>query len=186
MWFTLFVVFTYCLGSINFAILFFRLFKKGDPRTRFSGNPGVTNVFRQAGYTAAALVLFLDIGRAAAISGAAVTVFSPPGAAWIGLALLIGNRYPCFHQFRGGKGVANYLGFSLVIVPLYALISCVAWAVVFRVVRMPFIGSFAMVAVLAGATILKWHDYPLAAAGAAASALFVVLNHRANIAELFF
>lgn len=184
MFFVLFVVFAYCAGSINFAILFFRLLKKEDPRDRFSGNPGVTNVYRQAGPAAALAVLFLDAGRAAAVAGAGLFFLSPPGVVWSGLALLLGNRFPCFHRFSGGKGVANYLGFSAVIVPLAALVSLVAWAVAFLLVRQPFVASFFMVAVLAGATIFKWAHHPLAVAGAAATAALIVFNHRGNIAGL--
>lgn len=184
MLFLLFAVLAYCIGSVNFSIVFFRLLKRQDPRTRFSGNPGATNVYRQAGPAAAALVLILDICRAAAVSAAAIYFFSPPAAAWSGLALLAGNRYPCFHGFEGGKGVANYLGFSAVIVPYAALLSCAAWVAVFGLVRRPFAGSFVMTAVLAGASIVKWLDFPLAVAGAAASAMFIAFNHRANIREL--
>lgn len=186
MYFVVFAIFVYCIGSINFAIVFSRLMGKEDPRTGFSGNPGATNVYRQAGLAAAAIVLLLDVARAAAISAAAIYMFSPPGIAWSGLALLAGNRYPCFHQFKGGKGVGNYLGFSAVIVPAAALLSCAAWAAGFGLLRRPFAGSFAMTAVLAGASILKWRDFPLAMAGAAAAALFIVFNHRTNIAEFFF
>jgi len=182
--FVIIAVLAYCAGSINFAILFFRLMKKADPRDCFSGNPGVTNVYRQAGGVAAALILLLDAGRAAAVSAAALYFLSPPAVAWSGLALLIGNRYPCFHQFKGGKGVANYLGFSAVIVPLGAFFACIAWAVAFGVARRPFIASFFMVGVLAGATIFKWADYPLAIAGAVAAALFIVYNHRDNMSAL--
>ena len=180
--FVLFILLAYCIGSINFAILFFKLLKKDDPRTGFSGNPGVTNVYRQAGWAAALIVLFLDVGRAAAISMAALMLFSPPGVAWSGLALLLGNRYPLFHQFKGGKGVANYLGFSAVIVPLGTLAACLVWGIVFLFVRLPFIASFFMVAVLAGTTIFKWTNSPLAIAGVVATALFIVFNHKSNIA----
>lgn len=185
MWFILFAVFAYCIGSVNFAIVFFRLVGKQDPRNGFSGNPGASNVYRQAGLPAAALVLLFDMTRAAAVSAAATYIFSAPAVAWTALALLAGNRYPCFHGFRGGKGVANYLGFCAVVVPAAALVSCAAWAAVFRLTRRPFAGSFAMVAILSGASILKWKDSPLAAAGVIAAALFIVFNHRANIAEIF-
>ncbi|MFP4451798.1 MAG: glycerol-3-phosphate acyltransferase [Desulfobacterales bacterium] len=185
MCFVVFAVFVYFIGSINFAIVFFRLTGKEDPRTGFSGNPGATNVYRQAGLGAAAIVLFLDVARAAAVSAAAIYLFSPPGIAWAGLALLAGNRYPCFHQFKGGKGVGNYLGFCAMIVPAAALLSCAAWAAGFLLLRKPFVGSFAMTAVLAGASILKWRDFPLAMAGAAVAALFIVFNHRTNVAGCF-
>ncbi|MCF8111257.1 MAG: glycerol-3-phosphate acyltransferase [Desulfobacteraceae bacterium] len=185
MYFILFAVFAYCMGSVNFAIVFLRLMGKQDPRNGFSGNPGATNVYRQAGLPAAALVLLFDIGRAVAVSAAAMYIFPAPAVAWSALALLAGNRYPCFHGFSGGKGVANYLGFSAVIVPAAALVSCAAWAAVFWLARRPFAGSFAMVAILSGASILKWKDSPLAVGGAVVAALFIVFNHRANVAEVF-
>ncbi len=183
MMFMLAALFAYLAGSVNFAILFFKVMKKGDPRAFYSGNPGVTNVYRLAGWAAAALVLLLDMGRAAAVAAAAMYFLSPAGAAWTGLALLAGNRYPCFHEFKGGKGVANYLGFSAVIVPWGALASAVVWAVGFLLVRIPFVASFYMVSVIAGATIYKWLHAPAAVAGTAATVLFIVFNHRSNLDE---
>lgn len=175
----------YLIGSVNFAILFFKLLKKGDPREKFSGNPGVTNVYRQAGRGAAVLVLILDVGRAVAVAVSSMALLSPPGVAWAGLALIAGNRYPCFHGFRGGKGVANYLGFSAAVTPMGAVFGAAAWGLGFWLSRLPFIASFAMVGCLAGASILKWQDVPLAVAGTAATLVFIVFNHRSNMLALW-
>jgi len=175
----------YLIGSVNFSILFFKLLKKGDPREKFSGNPGVTNVYRQAGRCAAVLVLILDVGRAVAVAIAGMALLSPPGVAWAGMALIAGNRYPCFHGFRGGKGVANYLGFSAAVAPAGAALGAAAWGLGFRLSRLPFIASFAMVGCLAGANILKWREFPVAVAGAAATLIFIVFNHRSNVIELW-
>ena len=174
----------YLLGSINFSIVFFRITGRGDPRTQYSGNPGATNVYRQAGAAAAALVLVLDMGRAAAVAALALYLLEPAGVAWTGLALVAGNRYPCFHQFRGGKGVANYLGFSAVIVPWGALASALAWAAGYFAFRVPFIASFCMVAVLGGGTLYKWMHTAPAVLGVLVTIAFIVFNHRSNIAEL--
>ena len=65
----------YIAGSINFAILLFKVIKKDDPRTKFSGNAGTTNVYRIAGKFWAAAVFLLDIGRAV---GVAATVEIEP------------------------------------------------------------------------------------------------------------
>jgi len=64
---------------------------------------------------------------------------------WVGLGLILGNRLPCFHQFRGGKGVANYLGFSAFIAPLWALAAILAWLISYTFYRIAFIGSLIMV-----------------------------------------
>jgi glycerol-3-phosphate acyltransferase PlsY len=184
MMFVVVAAMAYLLGSINFSIVFFRITGRGDPRTQYSGNPGATNVYRQAGAAAAALVLVLDMGRAAAVAVLAVYLLDPAGVAWTGLALVAGNRYPCFHQFRGGKGVANYLGFSAVIVPWGALASALAWAAGYFAFRVPFIASFCMVAVLGGATVYKWLHVAPAVLGVFATIAFIVFNHRSNLAEL--
>ena len=106
------LVFTiaYLAGSVNFSILVFKITQKGDPRDSFSGNPGMTNVFRQSGFLMAAVVLLLDMGRSMAVAILAAGLLSYSWVPWIGFGLIVGNRYPCFHGFRGGKGVANYLG----------------------------------------------------------------------------
>ena len=97
------LVLTYLIGSLNFAILVLRLSGKKDPRTQFSGNAGATNVYRQAGRGWAAIVLLLDTGRAVALALTALGILPPMLVPWIGFALVVGNRYPCFHGFRGGR-----------------------------------------------------------------------------------
>ena len=58
------IIFAYLAGSINFSILLLKILGKEDPRKEFSGNPGVVNVYRQAGFFPAAGVWVLDMGRA--------------------------------------------------------------------------------------------------------------------------
>lgn len=173
----------YAAGSVNFAILLFRLTKKGDPRDLHSGNAGTTNVYRQAGKFWAAVVLLLDVGRAAGIAVLSSLLLPPGFIAWAALALVLGNRFPCFHGFRGGKGVANFLGFSAFIAPLFAAIACGAWVLVYAIVRRPFIASFFMIASCAVGLMAAAGYRPLAIAGAAACFLFIVYNHKKNIIE---
>jgi glycerol-3-phosphate acyltransferase PlsY len=74
-------------------------------------------------------------------------MFLPPDQVpWLGLALVAGNRFPCFHCFRGGKGVAAYLGFAGFLAPWAAVLAAALWVVVFSVVRVPFVASFYMIA----------------------------------------
>jgi glycerol-3-phosphate acyltransferase PlsY len=97
----------YLAGSVNFAILFFKIAGKADPRLGFSGNAGTTNVYRQAGRLWAALILALDVGRALAVAALALYFLDRACVAWPGFFLILGNTFPCFHKFRGGKGVAT-------------------------------------------------------------------------------
>ena len=171
----------YIAGSINFSILVFRLTGRGDPRQRGSGNPGATNVYRQAGLGWATVVLFLDMGRAVAVALLAQGLAAAWQAPWVGLALIVGNRFPCLHDFRGGKGVANYLGFSLVVVPVWAVAGALAWSLAHLVWRTPFLSSFALVAVLALGSIVAGGGGLWGAAGVVATALFIVACHHRNM-----
>jgi len=174
----------YLAGSINFPIILFRLSGRTDPRRQFSGNPGTTNVYRQAGPAWAAVVLLLDFSRAIGVAWLAVSLLSAPFVPWAGLALILGNRYPCFHGFSGGKGVANYLGFSALPAGLETLYALAAWLIAFRFFRRPFIASFFMVTILGGMVTRKLGCSAGAAVGEVVSVLFIVYNHRRNIREL--
>lgn len=173
----------YLAGSVNFAVIFFRLTGKGDPRLSFSGNAGTTNVYRQAGFWRAALIFILDISRAIAVAFLAVSWLPASLLPWAGFFLVSGNSFPCFHRFRGGKGVANYLGFTLVAAPWAAGLSALVWLVVYGICRTPFIASFFMVLILSlgQAYFLNWAF--AAVAGSAATFLLILLNHRKNIIE---
>ena len=175
----------YIAGSVNFSILLFRMLGRDDPRYHFSGTAGTTNVYRQAGLFWAGVVLLLDLGRALAVSWAALYLLPINYVPWVGLALILGNRFPCFHRFRGGKGVASYLGFTAIISPYSAAISCLVWVGVYGIVRIPFIASFFMTFVLMVGTIIACGCQALATAGTIAAALFIFYNHRHNVVELF-
>ncbi len=177
----LIMIIAYVAGSINFAIILFRFLGKDDPRASFSGNAGTTNVYRLAGPGWATLVFLLDVGRAVAVALLAVNALSAGQAPWAGLALVAGNRYPCFHRFEGGKGVANYLGFSAIVTPVGSIVSCAAWVVTYLSTRAPFIASFSMVLILAFATAHASSYAPGAVSGALLTALFIIFNHRKNI-----
>ena len=171
----------YLAGSINFAIIFFKLTGKADPRLSFSGNAGTTNVYRQAGYFWAAVILLLDLGRALGVAALAVYYLEVRYLPWAGFFLVLGNSFPCFHNFRGGKGVANYLGFTALISPWMALASAAIWLIAYGIGRITFIASFFMVFALALGQAFTLHWKFSALAGAAATFLLILFNHRKNI-----
>lgn len=182
--FALLLLLSYVAASVNFAILIHRAIGKGDPRDRYSGNAGTTNVYRQAGLFWAALVLLLDLGRGAALAALAVHLLPPEGVPWIGLGLVAGNRFPCFHQFRGGKGVASFMGFALFIAPLATGLAALLWVAVYGIVRIPFVASFFMILALAIGIITVYNQSNTAVAGAVAAALLIFYNHKRNVMNL--
>ena len=121
---------SYILGSIPSGIIFAKIFKLKDLRTIGSGNTGTTNVLRTGNYTAAALTLILDFGKAclaiylSQIVNEKLTLISS-------LAILIGHILPLWLKFKGGKGFACYLGIIFMInFYLFIFISLI-WLITF-------------------------------------------------------
>ena len=176
-------LFAYLAGSVNFAIIFFKLTGRGDPRLSYSGNAGTTNVYRQAGMVWATIIFLLDIGRALLVALIALYYLKPTLIPWAGFFLVLGNSYPCFHGFRGGKGVANYLGFTMIVAPWAALAAAMIWLMIYGIIKVPFIASFFMVFTLACGQAFTLHWQWVATSGAVAALTLMIFNHRKNIAD---
>ncbi|MCX5849549.1 MAG: glycerol-3-phosphate acyltransferase [Deltaproteobacteria bacterium] len=174
-------LFAYIAGSVNFAIIFFKITGKEDPRLSFSGNAGTTNVYRQAGILWASVIFLLDIGRAMTVAVIAIYFLKEPLLPWAGFFLVLGNSFPCFHGFHGGKGVANYLGFTALVAPWAAVVSAAIWLVVYGIVRITFIASFFMILTLVCGQAYALHWQFSAVSGALATFLLILFNHRKNI-----
>jgi len=119
----------YLLGSIPFGLILTKLAGLGDLRQIGSGNIGATNVLRAGGKGLAALTLLLDAakGTAAVWLGAQ---FGPEAALFGGLGAFLGHLYPVWLGFRGGKGVATYVGVLLGLYWPAAIAFCILWLLV--------------------------------------------------------
>jgi glycerol-3-phosphate acyltransferase PlsY len=117
----------YLLGSIPFGLLLTRMAGLGDIRAIGSGNIGATNVLRTGSKALAAATLVGDAlkGTAAVFAGSAIA--GSDGALAAGLAAFIGHLYPVWLRFRGGKGVATYIGVALGLYWPAALVFAVTW-----------------------------------------------------------
>jgi glycerol-3-phosphate acyltransferase PlsY len=171
---------TYVAASINGAIVVLRLAGKGDPRTAHSGNPGTSNVYRVAGPAWAAVVLLFEVGRAVALAWLALRRLPLAHVPLVWLALVLGIRFPLFHGFRGGKGVAGSLGFVALVHPLAAALAAASWVLVFAFARVSFIGSFAMVAVLGAGVVLRCGFGAVPMAATAATVALIYAAHSRN------
>ncbi len=122
----------YLLGSIPFGLLLTRIAGKGDIRDIGSGNIGATNVLRTGNKWLAIATLLLDAGKAALAVFIVSTIFANLGytlriGIFAGLLALIGHLFPIWLKFKGGKGVATYIGFLLAINPIVGIIFCAMW-----------------------------------------------------------
>jgi glycerol-3-phosphate acyltransferase PlsY len=179
---------SYLLGSVSFAVVVSRLFGLADPRSYGSGNPGATNVLRSGSKAAAALTLLGDAAKGA-VAVWLVRALGPQfgvgelGAALAALAAFVGHLYPIFFGFKGGKGVATFLGALLALNFGGGLLACATWLAVAAAFRYSSLSSLcaALLAPLALLWLTGAADLSLVVA--AMSAL-LILRHRQNIANL--
>lgn len=139
--FSLLTAGAYALGSINTSIVALRLLHEPDPRACGSGNPGATNTLRSAGIKVALPVLLIDVGKAYGIIWLGRTAGLASAAPLLALPYLLGNLYPAFHGFRGGKGVAASVGLLLAMAPLATLLGGLAFLLVVSVTKLVSLGS---------------------------------------------
>lgn len=178
----------YLLGSVSFAVVMSRLFGLADPRSYGSGNPGATNVLRSGSKAAAALTLLGDAAKGA-VAVWLVRAFGPPfgigefTVALAALAAFAGHLYPVFFGFKGGKGVATFLGALLALHPGSGLLACATWLAVAAVFRYSSLSSLCAAAVAPFALLWLTGAADVSAVIAVMSVLLVV-RHRQNIANL--
>jgi glycerol-3-phosphate acyltransferase PlsY len=172
----------YLLGSVPFGIVMARLFGLGDLRTIGSGNIGATNVLRTGNKLAAFLTLMLDAGKGGIAVLVARGMLGEDAAQVAGFFAFLGHCYPVFLRFRGGKGVATFLGTLLALAWPVGLAACATWAAVAGLSRIS-----SLSALVAAALSPLW---ALLLARPDASALLVLLavlifvRHTANIRRL--
>jgi acyl phosphate:glycerol-3-phosphate acyltransferase len=174
---------SYLAGSLNFSVLASRTLGLKDPRRSGSGNAGATNLSRSAGMPVALGVLVLDLGRAAGVIWGGRAAGLEELAPTLALPLLLGNLFPLFHGFRGGKGVAASCGAMLAISPPALLCGGGLFLLVLALFRRVSPGSLAMCTSFPlWLWLLDGSVTEIAVAGALGAAMLV--THRANLARL--
>ena len=125
----------YLIGSVPFGILITRAMNLGDLRQIGSGNIGATNVLRTGNKTAAALTLLLDGGKGAVAVLLARYMAGEDAAQLAALAAFLGHCFPVWLGFKGGKGVATFLGIILALAWPVGLAALATWAAVAALLR---------------------------------------------------
>ncbi len=143
------VLIAYVLGSLQTSILLSKFFKFPDPRTKGSHSAGATNVLRTAGKNLALLTLIGDLVKGALAVVVAMLLHAIPFFwAMAALAAVVGHIFPCFFQFRGGKGVATAVGGVLMLAPFIAVLLVVLWLVIVFLTRYVSLASIIAAAAL--------------------------------------
>jgi acyl phosphate:glycerol-3-phosphate acyltransferase len=172
----------YLLGSIPFGLVITRAFGLGDLRQIGSGNIGATNVLRTGNKPAAAATLLLDAakgGIAVLIARAAV---GEDAAQLAALASFLGHLFPVWLGFKGGKGVATFIGTLLALAWPVGLATCATWAATAFVSRISSLS--ALVAAALSVVWLILFDQGEMVGLAVVLTILVYVRHSANIVRL--
>ncbi|GHG84592.1 glycerol-3-phosphate 1-O-acyltransferase PlsY [Pseudodonghicola xiamenensis] len=178
----LWAVIGYGLGAIPFGMVMTRLFGLGNLRQIGSGNIGATNVLRTGHKGAAALTLILDGGKGAAAVLLARAFAGDDAVQLAGLLAFVGHCFPVWLGFKGGKGVATFLGLWLALAWPVGIACCLTWLVVAALSRIS-----SLSALVAAATSTFWAvglGYGQELVLGALLTLLIFWRHRANIARL--
>ncbi len=176
------LLFGYLLGSIPFGLVLTKMAGLGDLRSIGSGNIGATNVLRTGNKKLAAATLLLDALKATAAALIAHAVFGHNAALFGGFAAFIGHLFPVWLGFKGGKGVATYIGTLLGVAPLMVLVFAVVWLSVAFITR--YSSLSALVATLVIPVVLWILGVEEEAVVTAVMTVITYWRHKQNIERL--
>jgi glycerol-3-phosphate acyltransferase PlsY len=172
----------YLLGSIPFGLVLTRMAGLGDVRKIGSGNIGATNVLRTGNKKLAAATLLLDAFKGTAAVLIAYKLFGEEAGILAGFAAFIGHIFPVWIGFKGGKGVATYLGVLLGLAPLMAAMFAIVW------IALAFVTRYSSLSALVATLVIPVALWILGADKiAVAMAVMTVISwwkHKTNIARL--
>ena len=193
-------IIAYCIGSINFSVIFSKKFAGFDVREKGSGNAGTTNMLRSVGKKAATLTLVCDVLKgvvAIVISIILGNIIKDINRELLlqvaGVAVVLGHTFPVFFQFKGGKGVATSLGILLMSNWQIGLICLVFAIVLMALTRMVSLGSCAAAVLFPVLTLFINDYYTVLTEGKQGNvyliysiilAVIVLYNHRSNIKRI--
>lgn len=172
----------YLLGSIPFGLVLTTVAGLGDVRKIGSGNIGATNVLRTGRKDLAALTLILDGAKGAVAVLLAAWLFGPQAALVAALGAFLGHLFPVWLGFKGGKGVATFIGVELALAWPVGLLICATWAATAALLRM---SSLAALVAAAATPVFAWLIAgPQHAILAVVLVVFIFIRHHENIRRL--
>jgi glycerol-3-phosphate acyltransferase PlsY len=172
----------YLFGSIPFGLVLTRAAGLGDIRTIGSGNIGATNVLRTGRKDLAAATLFLDSAKAGLACLLFTFLVSTPAGLIAGGAAFFGHCFPIWLKFKGGKGVATFLGVLLAAAWPVGVLTCLTWLGMALLMRISSLS--ALVAAATAPALALAFDRPDVALLTLVLALPLYLRHKDNIVRL--
>ena len=172
----------YLLGSVSSAVLVCQLLDLPDPRNAGSHNPGATNVWRTGSHRAGMITLLADLLKGALPVWLAQQLnFAHDTVLLCGLAAMLGHLFPVYSRFHGGKGVATFLGTSLALQPLLAMIQFGLWLLLAKASRQ---ASRASITTALLTPILCYWLSPADLTMLSLMAALLIIRHSSNIKKI--
>jgi glycerol-3-phosphate acyltransferase PlsY len=181
-WLPLAFMIGYLFGSIPFGLVLTRLAGTEDLRSIGSGNIGATNVLRTGRKGLAAATLLLDALKGTAAVIVAGTYGGAEAAMLAGLGAFLGHLFPVWLNFKGGKGVAVYIGILIGLFWPAAIAFCIIWLATAVISR--YSSLSALIASFVTPILLWWFSHPALAALFAVLTVLLFYKHRENISRL--
>ncbi|KAB2663413.1 glycerol-3-phosphate 1-O-acyltransferase PlsY [Brucella tritici] len=175
------LIFGYFLGSIPFGLILTRFAGLGDVRSIGSGNIGATNVLRTGNKKLAAATLIFDMLKGT-VAVLVASRYGPDAAIGAGFGAFIGHLFPVWIGFKGGKGVATYLGVLIGLAWPGALVFAAVWIVTALLTR--YSSLAALIASVVVPIALYSRGYSAIAILFAIMTVIVIFKHKANISRL--
>ncbi|HXL99717.1 MAG TPA: glycerol-3-phosphate 1-O-acyltransferase PlsY [Rhizomicrobium sp.] len=176
------MLFGYLLGSIPFGLLITLVTGGGDIRKVGSGNIGATNVLRTGNRWAAAATLICDAGKGALAVLLVRAHYNDSMAVFAGFGAFLGHLFPVWLGFKGGKGVATFLGVTLALAWPVGLIAAATWIAAAAIWRISSLAALIAAALTPVAMMLLGN--PLYALLTFLMAVLIFVMHRENIARI--
>ena len=174
----------YAVGAISFGVVATRIGGMGDIRDVGSGNIGATNVLRTGRRDLAAITLIGDAGKGAVAVLVAGALFTPLAGVVAGLGAFIGHLFPFWLGFRGGKGVATFLGILLAIAWPVGLATALTWIAIALLFRISSLASIVACALSPLYFVLLQPSRAPDVWLVAGMVVLIVIRHQENIRRL--
>jgi len=174
-------LYSYFLGSIPFGLIYAKLAGLGDVRNIGSGNIGATNVLRTGNKKVAALTLLSDIAK----GSLAVFItfnFFPKLILLSSVVVYLGHIFPVWLKFKGGKGVATFIGAIAILNYVLCLIFLISWAIVAKIFKISSLSAIVAFLITFVATVFLYENDLILVMSF--FTVFSIFTHRENIKKI--
>lgn len=174
-------LYSYFLGSIPFGLIYAKLAGLGDVRNIGSGNIGATNVLRTGNRKVAALTLLCDIAKGSLAVFITLNFF-PKLILLSSVVVYLGHIFPVWLKFKGGKGVATFIGAIAILNYVLCLIFLISWAIVTKIFKISSLSAIVAFLITFVATVFLYENDLILVMSF--FTVFSIFTHRENIKKI--